>query len=104
MSFQRIQLAKAKELIEESDANVVDVRDAMSFQEGRIKNSARVDNSTIAEYLNATSKEQPLIIYCYHGNASQGVAQFFASEGFQQVYSLDGGYEMWKQAYPELCE
>lgn len=104
MSFQRIQLAKAKELIEESDANVVDVRDAMSFQEGRIKNSTRVDNSTIAEYLNATSKEQPLIIYCYHGNASQGVAQFFASEGFQQVYSLDGGYEMWKLAYPELCE
>ena len=104
MSFQRIQLAKAKELIEESDANVVDVRDAMSFQEGHIKNSTRVDNSTIAEYLNATSKEQPLIIYCYHGNASQGVAQFFASEGFQQVYSLDGGYEMWKLAYPELCE
>lgn len=103
MSFQHIQLAKAKELLETGKANVVDVRDAMSFQEGHIINSTRIDNSTIGAYLDSADKEQPLIVCCYHGNASQGVAQFFASEGFQQVYSLDGGYEMWKLAYPELC-
>ncbi len=104
MTFQRIQLAKAKELLETGNANIVDVRDAMSFQEGRIKNSTRIDNSSVGEYLNSTDKEQPLIVCCYHGSASQGVAQFFASEGYQKVYSLDGGYEMWKLAYPELCE
>src|SRR5690554_1590820 len=103
MSSQRIQLAQAKELLEKDKANVVDVRDAISFQEGHIINSTRIDNSTIGAYLDSADKEQPLIVCCYHGNASQNVAQFFASEGFQQVYSLDGGYEMWKLAYPELC-
>lgn len=103
MSFQRIQLAKAKELFEAGNVNVADVRDALSFQAGHIKNAKHIDNSSIGEYLTTTNKEQPLIVCCYHGNASQNVAKFFVSEGYQEVYSLDGGYEMWKLAFPELC-
>lgn len=104
MSSQRIQLAQAKELLETNNANVIDIRDAMSFQNGHIKESTRIDNSNIGEYIEAANKEQPLIVCCYHGNASQGAAQLFSEQGFQEVYSLDGGYEMWKLAYPELCE
>ena len=104
MSFERIELQQAKELIEARNANVADIRDALSFQAGHIKDSTRIDNSNLAEFLNATDKTLPLIVCCYHGNASQGAAQFLAGEGFNEVYSLDGGYEMWKLAYPELCE
>lgn len=104
MSFERIQLAQAKELLEAGNVNVADVRDAASFQDGHIKNSTRIDNSNIGEFIAATRKDEPLIVCCYHGHASQGAAQFLASEGYQQVYSLDGGYEMWKLAFPEWCE
>jgi thiosulfate sulfurtransferase len=43
-------------------------------------------------------------VCCYHGNSSQGAAQYFAEQGFTQAYSLDGGYEMWKVLYPQQCQ
>ena len=42
-------------------------------------------------------KEKPLIVVCYHGNSSQGAAEFFASQGCREVYSLDGGFVEWQQ-------
>ena len=36
-----------------------------------------------------------IIVYCYHGNSSQDVANFLTSHGFTDVYSLKGGYEEW---------
>jgi len=40
------------------------------------------------------------VVVCYHGNSSQQAAQFFAGEGFNDVYSMDGGFEAWKLQYP----
>ena len=47
--------------------------------------------------LSATPKDAPVLIYCYHGNASQEFAQIFSDFRFREVYSLDGGYEAWSK-------
>ncbi|MDE0931482.1 MAG: rhodanese-like domain-containing protein, partial [Halioglobus sp.] len=44
-------------------------------------------------------RDQPLLIYCYHGNSSQGAADYFFNQGFEDVYSMDGGYEAWRLKY-----
>ena len=31
-------------------------------------------------------------------------AQFLIERGFDQVYSMAGGFEAWKQSFPELCD
>lgn len=103
MTFQRIQIKEAHSLIKEKNVNIADIRDAMSYQAGHISGATRVDNDNLQDYMTATSKDAPLLVCCYHGNSSQGAADFFASQGYQEVYSLDGGYEMWKLAVPELC-
>ncbi|WP_028294985.1 thiosulfate sulfurtransferase GlpE [Oceanobacter kriegii] len=102
-SFTRISPADAKAMIDAGDVNIADIRDAMSYQSGHMTASRNVDNSNLPEFLAATSKDQPLIVCCYHGNSSQQAAQFFAEQGYTQAYSLDGGYEMWKVSFPELC-
>jgi thiosulfate sulfurtransferase len=48
--------------------------------------------------------DAPLIVCCYHGNSSQGAANYFAEQGFKNACSLDGGFEQWKVMYPEACE
>src|SRR5690606_30469974 len=45
--------------------------------------------------------DQPLIVACYHGISSQGAAAYLAHQGFSQVYSLNGGFEGWRAAFPE---
>ena len=44
--------------------------------------------------------DAPLIVACYHGNSSQSAAAYLAHQGFSEVYSLDGGFELWRATYP----
>lgn len=102
--FQHIDAASAQPLIEQQSATVVDTRDAMSFSVGHIRGATPLNNDTLGEFMATADKGRTLIVCCYHGNSSQGAAQFLASQGFNRVYSLDGGYEHWKLVYPELCD
>jgi len=102
--FQRITAGDAKALMEQGYLNVADIRDAMSFQSGHIRNARRLDNDNLADFMASVKKDDPILVCCYHGNSSQGAAQFLAGQGFSKVYSLDGGFEMWKLAFPDLVE
>ena len=42
------------------------------------------------------------MIYCYHGNASQVYASMFADFQYNEVYSVDGGYEALVPVFSEL--
>ena len=55
-----------------------------------------IQQDNIEEFLSSADREKPLIVYCYHGNASQGAADYFSEQGFVEVYSMDGGYEAWR--------
>jgi thiosulfate sulfurtransferase len=89
LAYTRIDVARARELIEQSNAAVVDVRDAASYGAGHIPG---------AEAGDPADRSRPLIVCCYHGNMSQGAADYFNQKGFTETYSLDGGYEAWQAA------
>ncbi len=103
-SFTRINANDAKALIEQGDSQIIDIRDAMSFQSAHISNAQRIDNQNIDQFMQQAKRENPLIICCYHGNSSQNAAHYFNEQGFENVYSLDGGFEQWKVMFPENCE
>lgn len=96
-SFQRITIAQAKELMEEKTPLIIDVRDAHSFQSGAIPGAQWVSYDNFRGFRQQADKDRAVIIYCYHGNASQDMAQMFVDFGFSEVYSMDGGYEAWRQ-------
>ena len=101
MTFQPIDLEDCKKMMEESEVTVVDVRDLNSYQTGHIQNAHLVNNANIHEFLENVNKKQALIVYCYHGNSSQGAAELFSSEGIADVYSLNGGYAAWSTEYTD---
>lgn len=98
--FQRISIQQAQELQQQSSAIVVDIRDPQSFANGHIPDSIHLTNDNVAEFIEQTDKTQPVVVVCYHGNSSQPAAQFLAEQGFEQVFSMDGGFEAWKLQYP----
>lgn len=102
--FNRLNANDAKALIEQGNSQIIDIRDAMSFTAGHISSATHIDNDNLNQFMATAKQEAPLIVCCYHGNASQGAAEFFTTQGFQEVYSLDGGYEQWKVMYPDACE
>ncbi len=99
MSSKCISIDEAKALIDAKEVTLVDVRDPQSFSENHIQNSINVQDQNIEDFLSNAKKDQPLIVYCYHGNTSQGAADYFCENGFKEVYSIDGGFEEWRLKY-----
>ena len=98
MSYQRISIEDAKELIKDDDIAIIDIRDFNSFSSGHIQNAIHIQDLNIENFIQEKDKNKPILIYCYHGNSSQAAANFFYQNGFQLVYSMDEGYEGWLQS------
>ena len=97
--FQRIAPEQAQALREQG-AQVVDIRDPQSFALGHIAGSRHLDNHSLPDFIAQADFDKPLIVTCYHGNSSQSAAAYLAHQGFSEVYSLDGGFELWRSVYP----
>lgn len=97
--FQRISPQQAQALREQG-AVVVDIRDPQSFAAGHIAGSRHLDNHSLHDFITHADLDAPLIVACYHGNSSQGAAAYLAGQGFSEVYSLDGGFELWHATFP----
>lgn len=101
MAFERINAESAIALINDDNAQVIDIRDQVSFESGSIKGSMHIHNANVQSFIEESDKSRPLIVCCYHGNMSQGAADYFNQQGFERTYSLDGGYSEWSQRYPD---
>ncbi len=88
----------------ENNAIVVDIRDAVSFQTSHMNTAINLNNDNVHAFIEESNKSQAVIVCCYHGNSSKGAAEFLASQGFEEVYSLNGGFSQWSAMFPEQCE
>ena len=101
MTYRTISVDDARALLAGNGATVVDIRDPVSFEDGHIDNAIAAETTDMNAFVAAQDKNKPLLVYCYHGISSRRAAQYFADNGFTQVYSLDGGYEAWANAESE---
>lgn len=97
--FKRIPPEQAQAL-REKGAVVVDIRDPQAYASGHINGAVRLDNQNIQDFIRAADLDAPLVVVCYHGNSSQSAAAYLVSQGFSDVYSLDGGFELWRGTFP----
>jgi rhodanese-related sulfurtransferase len=100
-SYNRIGHPQADALLQRSDVQVLDVRDAESYLRGHIEGAQNISTRNLGDFINATSKDAPVLVYCYHGNSSQEYAKILVQFGFSDVSSLDGGYEAWRSRPPK---
>jgi thiosulfate sulfurtransferase len=98
--FKRITPKQAQDL-RQTGAVVVDIRDPQSFAVGHISGSRHLDNHSLPDFIAQADLDQALIVTCYHGNSSQSAAAYLVNQGFAAVYSLDGGFELWRTLYPQ---
>ena len=101
MTYKCISTKEAYALIKNQSVTLLDIRDSNSFAEKNIKKAINISNENVHEIVATADKNKPLIIYCYHGNSSKNAAEYFYNEGFNESYSMDGGFEEWRQVYPD---
>lgn len=98
--FQRINTTESHNIMARGNVLVLDMRDKASFDLAHIEAAQHVSSTDVDAIIFSTQKNLPILIYCYHGDASQVYAQMFVDFGFCEVYSLDGGFEAWHKSQP----
>ncbi|GAC15471.1 thiosulfate sulfurtransferase GlpE [Aliiglaciecola lipolytica] len=102
--FEHISAEQSQALLAQQSARIVDIRDEQSFAAGHIEGAVHLTNGSLHQFMSETDFETPVIVCCYHGISSQQAAQFLIHQGFEQVYSLDGGFEAWKSSLPYVTQ
>ncbi|MBC3410951.1 thiosulfate sulfurtransferase GlpE [Pseudomonas sp. SWRI51] len=97
--FKRIPPEQALALRAQG-AVVVDIRDAGAYAAGHITGATHLDNHSVADFIRSADLDAPTLVVCYHGNSSQSAAAYLVAQGFSDVYSVDGGFELWRATYP----
>ena len=92
--YKNIAIDDAKELISKG-AIIADIRDEASYVAGHIEGAVHLSDNNVQDFILNSDHDSPLIVCCYHGHSSQPAAQYLASQGFDEVYSLIGGYTAW---------
>jgi len=95
---------KIKEL---KTATIVDVRTPDEFSKGHLANANNFDwNGTeFDNQIAPLDKSKPVFVYCLSGGRSSSAANKMRSDGFTQVYEMDGGIMKWRGAnLPETTD
>jgi len=99
--FKRISVSTSGNLIRERNPLIFDVRDTASYETAHLPNAVYLSDQTLKTTIKKGKRDRPILVYCYHGNASQDIAKLFCDFGFSDVYSMDGGFESWHREMPE---
>ena len=92
-SFEMISLDDAKDIIKDEDSLILDIRDEVSYSDSHYANAIHLSNQNFNKVTEKTDRKKTILVYCYKGISSQNVAQHFCNLGFENVYSLNGGYK-----------
>ena len=91
--FQRLRPEQARAwLAERPHALLLDARDERHHAASHLAGCTRLDGRNHERLLMREPKSRPVLIYCYHGNASQTWASMFTDFGFTDVADLVGGW------------
>ncbi len=95
MSVPEIPVEQAVERLEEGATVFIDVRDGGSYRRGHIPGAQHIGDHNIGDFVERVDKSEPVIVYCFYGNSSLGGAAHLISQGFEEVYSMSGGFSAW---------
>jgi len=94
-AFKQIDVQGAREYLCRDGVKLVDIRDEHSYETDHVEGSFHLTNETIAEFMEDVPFTDTVLVLCYHGNSSKGVAQYLCEQGYMDVYSVDGGFASW---------
>jgi sulfur-carrier protein adenylyltransferase/sulfurtransferase len=97
--IEEIDVSRARELLTESAAAVVDVRERDEWAEGHIPGAVHVPRGSLESRIESVvpDRSQAVVVYCSGGSRSAFAAKTLEELGYGNVLSLAGGFTDWKR-------
>ena len=102
--FECINVEEAHQKLHQAMAVLVDIRDPQSFAMGHTPGAFHPTNDTLGAFMRDNDVDTAVMVMCYHGNSSKGAAQYLLQQGYDKVYSVDGGFDAWHRHFPAEVE
>ena len=96
---QSVSAQQLVDLVNRSDAVVLDVREKKEFEAGHIVDAINIPYSALESRLSELNayKTRPLVVACKMGQHSGTVGKKLNGQGFGQVYRMRGGMIRYKR-------
>ncbi|MGL5361158.1 MAG: thiosulfate sulfurtransferase GlpE [Shewanella sp.] len=98
-TYKHLSVNQLIQMTESKPVQIVDIRDSNSFNNGHIAGAFNLNNDNLVQFISEADMDSPLVVVCYHGISSQTAAQYLCEQGFDDVYSLEGGFSAWHGAH-----
>src|SRR5918995_577568 len=97
--IDEIDVSRARELLAEADAALVDVRERDEWAEGHIPGAVHIPRGSLESRIEGVvpDRSQTVVVYCGSGSRSAFAAKTLEELGYGNVLSLAGGFTDWKR-------
>lgn len=77
------------------EVTLLDVRQPQEYRSGHLAGAVFIPLPDLLDRAGEVDASKPVLVYCRSGNRSRSAAALLLTEGFSQVYSLEGGITAW---------
>lgn len=86
------------------NVQLVDVRTVGEFSQGHLNGALNIDinSNEFQNQIAKLDKNKPVLVYCLSGGRSVSAANYMASNGFREIYNMEGGTLKWNAANKPL--
>lgn len=100
LGIKEADTVRAMQLINRSNALVLDVREQGEYDDGHIINSRLIPAPQLKERIGELEKyrNRPIVVVCRSGARASHIASWLGKQGFKETYLLTGGVKAWQKA------
>jgi rhodanese-related sulfurtransferase len=77
--------------------NIIDVREPSEYEISRIDEAKLLPLSQFNDWIGDLKPEDEIIVMCHHGIRSANLCMFLLRNGFEKVFNLEGGIDLWSK-------
>ncbi len=96
--FKIIDVTELNQMLQQGGFKLIDVRTETEVANGKIASCVHIPLHLLPLRLNELDKNAATVFYCQMGGRSAQAAFFAASNGFANVYNVQGGITAWRNA------
>jgi rhodanese-related sulfurtransferase len=77
--------------------NLIDVREPYEHEIAKIDEAKLLPLSKFNDWIGDLKPENEVIVMCHHGIRSANLCMFLLRNGFESVFNLEGGIDLWSK-------
>jgi phage shock protein E len=83
-----------KEVLEQKNPVLIDVRTPVEFQGGSVENAVNIPMNEVVNRFDEFQKSQPIIVFCRSGARSEQVMHYLKEKGISMVWNGGGWLDL----------